>query len=107
MIWPLVVAGAFVGASPAMAHPARLCTTVTGTYAIYANNDFLHVAHSRHLIEVVSPKLDDELGRRGWKDWKAIGRFTLCGPPKSSALQWSVRNHVDLMSIGSIQFVRR
>lgn len=96
-----------MAASPATAPAAGMCKTVTGTYAIYVNNDYLHVDRSRHLILVVSNALDDELDKRGWEDWVARGRFTLCGPRRASPLQWSVRDQVSLTSFTGVKFVRR
>ncbi len=84
-----------------------MCATVTGTYKIHVNNDYLHIDRSHHLILAGSRALDDELDRRGWQDWMARGRFTLCGPYRSSPLQWDVHDQVDLTSVKSVQFVRR
>lgn len=89
------------------AMPAKTCTTVSGTYAIYVNNDFLHVDRSHHLIEVGSDALDKELEKRGWQDVVAKGQFTICSQRATSPLNWTVRDRVDLVSYRNISFVPR
>ena len=110
--WVAVGLGGLIAASPltvepSEAKPARLCTTVEGTYAIHATNDLLHIDHSHHLLVVVSDNLDKALEKRGWEDTVDKGRFTLCGPYRASPLQWAVRDRIDLLSVKAIRFAPR
>jgi len=94
-------------AVPLDTKPARACATVNATYAIYANNDFLRIDRSRHLVEVVSDALDKELDERGWHNVAARGRFTLCSQRMTNPLNWNVRDRVDLVTYRNIHFVAR
>lgn len=93
--------------SPKSSSGADRCRTVSGTYAIYANHDLLHINGSRHFVEVTSDKLDAELERRGWENTIARGRFTICGNGVGNAHSLDVRSDVQLRSWKGLQFERR
>jgi hypothetical protein len=83
------------------------CQTVSGTYAIYANHDLLHVDGSRHFVEVTSDKLDAGLERRGWENTVARGRFTICGVGVGKPKRLSPQDRVQLRSSTGVRFERR
>ena len=87
--------------------PGKTCATVSGTYAVYATNDLLHIDHSHHLIVVVSDDLDRQLLKRDGQDVVAKGRFTVCGRYVASPLNWNIHDRVDLVSYRDIRFVPR
>lgn len=102
---PLMLIAALMAAAPSPG--ADRCRAVTGTYAIYANHDLLHIDGSRHFVEVTSDKLDAELQRRGWENTVARGDFTICrsraGKPQTLNNQDSVR----LQSWTALRFQHR
>ena len=104
---PMLALAAFLLVAAPDTRPAKNCVTVSGAYAIYANNDFLRIDHSRHLIEVVSDALDKELDKHGWQDVAARGRFTLCSQHATNPLNWTVSDQVDLIAFKDIHYVGR
>jgi hypothetical protein len=86
---------------------ALQCQTVSGTYAIYANHDLLHIDGSSHLIEVTSAKLDAQLERRGWEQTVARGRFTICGPAVAATLRLRKNDEVSLRSWSGLRFIQK
>jgi len=86
---------------------ALQCQTVSGTYAIYANHDLLHIDGSLHFVEVTSAKLDAELQRRGWENTVARGRFTICGPAVHAPLELNRKDEVKLRSWADLRFISK
>jgi hypothetical protein len=93
--------------SPSFDGGAEECRNVSGTYAIYASHDLLHVDGSRHFVEVTSAPLDAELQRRGWEDTVARGRFTICGPRMGKPLNLNMQDPVQLRGWSDVRFERR
>ncbi len=102
----LALAALLLTATP-VSTPAKTCATVRGTYAIYVENAFLHIDHSRHMIELGADALDAALEKRGWQDFVVRGRFTVCGRRVTSPLNWNIHDRLDLVSYRNISFVPR
>jgi hypothetical protein len=95
--------------SPAKSEVSRAeqCHTVSGTYAIFANHDLLHIDGSRHFVEVTSHELDAELERRGWEQTVARGKFNVCGLGVASPQGLDVQDQLQLRSWTDIRFGRK
>lgn len=83
------------------------CRTVSGTYAIYANHDLLHIDGSHHFVEVISATLDAKLERHGWDNTVARDRFTICGSGIADLQKLTIRNDVELRGWDAIHFEPR
>ncbi len=83
------------------------CTTVRGRYGIYAENDFLWIYGSKHLIEVTNEELDRQLQKRGWERTYAIGLFTICTVEAINPTRLTVRDRVELRSYSGISYRSR
>lgn len=97
---------ALFGSSTASANGEH-CSTVQGRYAIYANNDFLTVKGSKHLLGVVIDTLDKRLERMGWEQTAAYGDFVLCSDRAANPARLSVRDRVRVKSYSNVRFLRR
>jgi hypothetical protein len=95
--------------SPAESEASRAeqCHIVSGTYAIFANHDLLHIDGSRHFVEVTSHELDAELQRRGWEETVARGKFIVCGHGIASPQKLDVHDQLQLRSWTDIRFGRQ
>jgi len=93
-----------VGSSAAVA--AERCSTVRGTYSIYANGDRLHISGSAHLLAVVVNPLDEKLEKAGWEKTAAVGEFRICYRRAVTPRQLTIQDAVRVEKFSRIRIVR-
>jgi hypothetical protein len=82
------------------------CSSVTGRYAIYANNDFLRIDGSRHLLVTVSDELDHKLEHLGWEDHAAVGMFRICYARDVNPSRLTREDRVEIAGFSGMKFVK-